>query len=122
MKIAIPSGTNNIETDVYASFGRAPFYLIYNTETAQGEFLTNLAATSPGGAGIKAAQFLVDRQVDALIAPRCGQNAADVINAANIRIFKSIDGSLSNNLKAMEEGRLELLDHIHPGFHGHGGR
>lgn len=122
MKIAIPSGTNNIEADVYASFGRAPFYWIYNTETAESEFLTNVAASSPGGAGIKAAQFLVDAYVDILITPRCGQNAADVVKVANISIYKSIDGSLSDNLKAWEEGRLELLDHIHPGFHGHGGR
>ncbi|MDP3386508.1 MAG: NifB/NifX family molybdenum-iron cluster-binding protein [Eubacteriales bacterium] len=121
MKIAIPAGRNNLSADVYASLARAPFFAVYDTDTTGVEFIDNSAASSQGGAGIKAAQILVDSHVDVLITPRCGQNAADAINAAKIQMYKSIDHSISDNLKAWEEGKLDLLNDIHPGFHGHGG-
>lgn len=121
MKIAIPVGKNNISADVYTSLSRAPFFAVYDTDSTDYEFIDNSAASSQGGAGVKAAQLLVDSHVEVLITPRCGQNAADAISATNIRMFKSIDHSISDNLKAWEEGKLALLDDIHPGFHGHGG-
>ena len=40
------------------------------------EILDNPAAQAEGGAGLQAAQFLVDQQAEALITVRCGQNAA----------------------------------------------
>ncbi|PKM68394.1 MAG: dinitrogenase iron-molybdenum cofactor biosynthesis protein [Firmicutes bacterium HGW-Firmicutes-18] len=121
MKIAIPADKNSLSADVYASLARAPFFAIYDTDTTGVEFIDNSAASSQGGAGIKAAQILVDSHVDVLITPRCGQNAADAINAAKIQMYKSIDHTISDNLKAWEEEKLELLNDIHPGFHGHGG-
>jgi predicted Fe-Mo cluster-binding NifX family protein len=121
MKIAIPADKNSLSADVYASLARAPFFAIYDTDTTGVEFIDNSAASSQGGAGIKAAQILVDSHVDVLITPRCGQNAADAINAAKIQMYKSIDHTISDNLKAWEEEKLDLLNDIHPGFHGHGG-
>ncbi|NLX84620.1 MAG: dinitrogenase iron-molybdenum cofactor biosynthesis protein [Synergistaceae bacterium] len=122
MKIAIPADDNNIDSTVCMSFGRTPFFLIYDTETDKAEFLTNSAASSQGGAGIKAAQTVVDAKVSALLTPRCGQNAADVFTAANIAIYKTEGTSLKENITAFKEGRLAILGEIHAGFHGkHGG-
>lgn len=121
MKIAIPAGEKSLTTDVYSSLARAPFFAVYDTDIADVKFIDNSAASSQGGAGIKAAQILVDSHVDILITPRCGQNAADAINVAKIRMYKSINHSISDNLKAWEEGKLDPLIDIHPGFHGHGG-
>ena len=56
MKIAIPVDEKSLESNVCVSFGRAPYYLIYDTETKESVFLDNSAAASTGGAGIKAAQ------------------------------------------------------------------
>ena len=49
-----------MQTDICESFGRAPYYLIYDTEKDEATFIDNSAATSTGGAGIKAAQVIVD--------------------------------------------------------------
>ena len=121
MKIAIPVDEKTMETSVCASFGRAPYFLIYDTETKESVFLDNSAAASQGGAGIKAAQTVVDSQVGALLTPRCGENAAEVINAARIKIYKTNSNSIKDNIAAFEAGKLSLLDEIHAGFHGHGG-
>ncbi|MHB8963964.1 MAG: NifB/NifX family molybdenum-iron cluster-binding protein [Saccharofermentanales bacterium] len=122
MKLAIPVDEKKIDADICISFGRTPYFLIYDTETKESTFLDNIAATSQGGAGIKAAQFLVDSKVDAMLTPRCGENAAAVIQAARIRIYKTAGTSVADNISAYVAGTLPLLEEIHAGFHGHGGR
>ncbi|SDY75099.1 NifB/NifX family molybdenum-iron cluster-binding protein [Tindallia californiensis] len=122
MKIAVPSEHQTLNAEVCPSFGRAPFYVIYDSENKTTDYLQNTAAGSQGGAGVQAAQFIVDQQVEAIITPRCGKNAAAVVQEAGIKLYRSISGSIENNLKAFEEQRLSLLEEIHAGFHRHGGR
>lgn len=113
MKIAIPLNENSITSSICQSFGRSPYFLIYETDTEESAFLDNPAATSQGGAGIKAAQLLVDNGIEALITPRCGGKAIDVINAANIKVYKTINSSIKENLESFNTGKLVLLDEIH---------
>jgi len=122
MKIAMPVDDKSIETSISQSFGRAPYFLIYDTESKESIFLDNSAAASQGGAGIKAAQTIVDNKVAALLTPRCGENAAEVINKANIQMFKVINDSIKDNIEALKDGKLALLEEIHAGFHNHGGK
>lgn len=122
MRIAIPVDEKNIETSVCQSFGRAPYFLIYDTDSKESEFIDNSAASSQGGAGIKAAQTVVDNKVGALLTPRCGENAAEVINAANIKIYQTTDASVLDNINAFIDGKLSLLGEIHAGFHNHGSK
>jgi len=122
MKIAIPVDDKSSESKVCISFGRTPYFLIYDTETKENTFMDNSAAASQGGAGIKAAQAVADEKVTALITPRCGQNAADVLNVANIKIYKTINDSIEENIEAFRKGKLSLLEEIHAGLHNHGGK
>ncbi len=121
MKIAIPVDEKNIGTNVCISFGRTPYFLLYDTETKESVFFDNSAAASTGGAGIKAAQAIVDNKADTLLTPRCGENAADVLKTADIKIFKTTTASAMDNIEAFIAGKLPLLEEIHVGFHGRGG-
>jgi predicted Fe-Mo cluster-binding NifX family protein len=120
MRIAMPVDDKSTETSVCQSFGRTPYFLVYDTESKESFYMDNSAAASQGGAGIKAAQTIVDNKVDALLTPRCGENAAEVIKAANIRIYKTINTSVTDNIDAFNAGKLALLTDIHAGFHNHG--
>ena len=81
----------------------------------------SIAGTDPtGGAGMQAAQFLVDREVGVLITPRCGEKAAEVLGAAGMEIFKSANKAAADDLAAYGEGKLERLSHFHGGFQGIG--
>jgi len=122
MKIAIPTDGNSTETNVCLSFGRTPYFMIYDTDSKESVFLDNSAAASQGGAGIKAAQSIVDSKASVLLTPRCGENAAEVIKAANIKIYKTINDSIMDNINALNEGKLALLEEIHAGFHGREGK
>ena len=118
----IPVEGQTMEEKVCQSFGRAPYFLIYDTKTKASNFIENSAANSQGGAGIKAAQTVVDNGVSALLTPRCGQNAANVINAANIKVYKTNNDLIMDNINDFNDGKLNTLDEIHPGFHGNGGK
>lgn len=123
MKIAIPVDEKEMATNVCVSFGRTPYFLIYDTETNESIFLDNSeAAASTGGAGIKAAQMIVDNKVNALLTPRCGENAAQVLKPANIEIFKTTGTSAKDNINDFIDGKLPLLEEIHAGFHNHGSK
>lgn len=116
MKIMIP--LDDDKKNICVSFGRAPFFLLHDTDKNESEFLENPAAQAQGGAGIKAAQFVVDNGAESLITVRCGENAAEVFKAAGIKIYKSQDSDAQENIKALKDGKLEELTHFHAGYHG----
>ena len=120
MKIAIPVNNKSLESGICQSFGRAPYFLIYDLESKESDFLENSAAISQGGAGVKAAQLIVDSEASALLTPRCGDNAADILKIANVKLYKTINESIWDNIKAFSEDKLSLLKDIHAGFHNHG--
>ena len=64
MKIAIPVDEKSLDSNVCVSFGRTPYFLIYDVDTKESVFLDNSAAASTGGAGIKAAQTIVDNKTN----------------------------------------------------------
>lgn len=121
MKLIVPVENKTLDAPVCPSFGRTPLFVLFNTESGNHEFLDNSAASSQGGAGIKAAQMLVDSGAAVLITYRCGENAAKVLDAAGIKMYKAQDGSVTDNIAKYKDGRLSLLTEIHPGFHHHGG-
>ncbi len=119
MIIAIPMDEKNLTGLVANNFGRAHYYLFYDLESDAANFVENPAAQSRGGAGIKAAQLIVDHQAKVLLTPRCGENAADVLIEAGIKLYRSLVGTAEANIVAYRAGTLEILSEIHPGLHGH---
>ncbi len=116
MKIMIPLDED--KKNVCVSFGRAPFFMVHDTDTEQTEYVENPGAEAQGGAGIKAAQCVVDHGCEVLITVRCGENAAEVFKAAGIKIYKSTHQMADVEIEAYLENKLEELTHFHAGFHG----
>lgn len=123
MKIAMPVDEQKMDTNICISFGRTPYFMIYDAATKSYSFIDNsAAASSQGGAGIKAAQVIVDQKVDVLLTPRCGENAAEVFKAANVKMYKTTTTSAIEMLEAYEQGKLVPLTEVHSGLHNHGGK
>lgn len=118
MRIAIPVENKSLDSNVCLSFGRAPYFLIYNVETKESDFVVNTAATAAGGAGIKAAQTIVDNKANALLVIQLGENAASVLKAADIKIYQAINTTAKENVEAFASNKLSLLERTHAGFHG----
>lgn len=118
MKIIIPVNEETENTEIAQSFGRAPFYMLYDTETKKTETIPNPATESPSGAGIKAAQTIVDSGAKVLLTIRCGNNAYDVLKGAGIKVMEASTGIAKDIIQAYIDGKLSELDTIHEGHHG----
>lgn len=122
MKIAIPMEEKSMSSSICVTFGRAPYFLIFDTDTEKETYIENPAAAAQGGAGIKAAQAMIDAGTEAVILPRLGQNAAEVFEAGQIALYKAEFGSVKHNIELLKNRKLAKLTEFHSGFHGHGGR
>ncbi len=49
MRIAIPMNEMRMESEVCVSFGRAPYFLVYDTQSDVSNFFENPGAASQGG-------------------------------------------------------------------------
>ena len=115
MIVAIP--VDETQTELCVSFGRAPYVLFCDTATGSRSASVNPGSEAQSGAGLKAAQQVVDGNAAALITVRCGENAAKVLQAAGVTIYQA-QGSVDAALEALQDGKLEKLTHFHPGFVG----
>lgn len=116
MKIAVPVDEQSLQSDVCISFGRTPFFLFYNTETKEESYFDNSAFNEQSGAGIKAAQKIVDEGAQVLLTRHCGENAAEVFEGS-VEIYRASVGTAQENIKAFQNGELQILTEIHPGYH-----
>lgn len=116
MKIVVP--VDEDQKTVCIVFGRSPFFMVYDSDTEKYQIVENLAASAQGGAGIKAAQSVVDLGADCLITVRCGENSAEILKAAEVQIYKSNKTDAKLNIEELKEGTLFKLTHFHGGYHG----
>ncbi len=89
MKIAIATNTGGLEDTVSPVFGRCPTYTIVEADGSDikdSRVIQNPAANAGGGAGIQAAQLLVNEGVGAALAGSFGPNASGVLAQAGIKM------------------------------------
>ncbi len=121
LRIAVPAEGKTMESEVCQSFGRTYYFVVVDSETSEFTVIDNEAASSEGGAGIKAAQAVADSGAGVVITFHCGKNAADVLKAANIKIMKAIPGTIADVVQKYKAGELNELSEIHAGYHKRGG-
>ena len=108
---------NEDKKTVCISYGRAPLFMKYDTETKEREFIVNEAADAAGGAGIKAAQMIIDNGAEVILTPRCGENAVEVLDVAKIKLYKTSSDDIDAELEKFAKGELNILSEVHKGLH-----
>ncbi len=86
MIVFITAKTSSLDSEVDDRFGRASFFIKIDTENDQMEAFENQAVNQSGGAGIAAAQFIIDHKGQAVISGNFGPNASGALRAANIKM------------------------------------
>jgi predicted Fe-Mo cluster-binding NifX family protein len=108
MKICITSQGSTLDAPVEERFGRAPYFMIIDTETGSSEAIENPFAGATGGVGPKAAQLLIARKVAALVSGMVGGNAREVLMAAGIQMYTyQSGGSVKDALEQFTNNKLE---------------
>ncbi len=116
MKIAVTSQGESIDSAIDERFGRCNFFVIIDPNNMEHEILPNEAIASSGGAGIRAVQALVNKNVEALITGNIGPNAFDVLRQAGVKVFRS-SGNVRDTVEKFKEGKLEEIKEANVGKH-----
>jgi predicted Fe-Mo cluster-binding NifX family protein len=107
MKLCISTTGSDLAARVDPRFGRAQGYIIIDSETKACECVQNPAAMAGGGAGTKAAQLVIDKGVQAVLTGNIGPNAFAVLNAAGIKIYTGVSGTVQDAVDAFSGGALK---------------
>lgn len=73
------------------------------------EAVENLAMSASGGAGIQAAQFVVERGAQAVLTGNVGPNAASVFQAADVPIYLISEGPVRQAVEMFQQGQLSAV-------------
>jgi len=98
MKLLISAQEPTIDSPKDDRFGRCQWLIKVDTETNEWHAFENPGTSQSGGAGIAAAQFVVDQKADVVISGDFGPHAAKAFHAAKIemRLF-------SDNVTTVQE-------------------
>jgi len=110
MKIAISSTGNDLLSQVDPRFGRCQGFLIFDSETSKFEYLSNEAINAAGGAGIKAAQLVVDNGAKVVITGNIGPNAFNVLAGAGIDTYGGVTGTVQSAIDNYKAGKLQKVN------------
>jgi len=107
MKVCITAQGATLESPAEDRFGRAPYFIVVESENGSFEAIKNPYADGGGGVGPKAAQVLIANNVKALISGQVGGNAKEVLAAAGIAMYSyKAGGSVKD---ALDQFTKDLL-------------
>ena len=109
MKICIPIVENKgLESDVNGHFGSSRDFLIYNTDGKKFEIRTNKDADHQHGM-CQPLKAIDGAAISVVIVGGLGAGALNKLNAAGIKVFGAIEGSVEQNINCFESGLLHEL-------------
>ncbi len=101
MRMAIPVTENeNLKSKIFAHFGSAPLFLIYDTDTRLSEVVQNSDSGHEHGTCQPMGQ-LQDKKIDGVVCAGMGMRAVQKFNEAGIKVYK-VD-SLDRTVKDVSE-------------------
>jgi predicted Fe-Mo cluster-binding NifX family protein len=122
MKIAISAEEETRDSLVDPRFGRCPFFTIYDSTKDTMQAIPNSAMGQMHGAGIHAAQMLLDIGVEVVLTGNLGPNAFNVLIQGGMKTFRVNPGDVNQAIQQYLKGRLSPIASAGPGHAGLGGR
>ena len=107
MKIAITSSGDNLDSQMDPRFGRCQYFVIVDPDTMDFEAMQNESAMASGGAGIQAAQTIINAGINTLITGNVGPNAFEVLSTAGIETMTGASGTVRQALELYKSSSLQ---------------
>ena len=107
MKIVVTSSGYDLDSPASPVFGRCPVYIFVDTETLEFEAVDNPAVGASGGAGIQAAQFVIEHGAQAVLTGNVGPNAYSGFQTAGVPVYLSTGGSVRQAVEMYQQGQLQ---------------
>ena len=109
MRIVVSAQGDTLDGMVSPVFGRCPVYLFVKSETMDFEAVPNPAMSQGGGAGIQAAQLVVNHGAEVVLSGNLGPNAYDVLQAAGVPSYLVGEGTVRQAVEAFLAGQLQPI-------------
>lgn len=111
MKIVFTSQSKNWDSALDERFGRAKGFVLFDEETKRISWHSNEDNLNAAhGAGIQAAQFVINTGASILITGQVGPKAFDLLKKSKIRIYKSENITIKEAYNKYILGELEKLN------------
>ncbi len=111
MKLCITAQGETLEAAVDPRFARAPYFIVYDTETDEWQAVGNAQnVQAAGGAGPQAAQNLASLGAEVVLTGHCGPNAYRTLSAAGIQTVVDVEGTVAQAVEQYKAGNLAPTD------------
>lgn len=88
MKVVVTSTGYDLDAPPTEVFGRCPRFLFVDTDSGDVTAVENPGASADRGAGVQAAQVVVDGGAEAVLTGRVGPRAMEVLERAGVRVHE----------------------------------
>ncbi len=105
--IALTVVSPDINSEMDPRFGRAAYLLLVDPKTMSWTSMPNPGKEASGGAGVRLAQLLSEKKVEAVISGRFGPKAADALEKAGIAMESLPSASTAQEALDHWKGRKE---------------
>ncbi|MGD2105294.1 MAG: NifB/NifX family molybdenum-iron cluster-binding protein [Anaerolineae bacterium] len=106
MRIVVSADGEGLVALASSVFGRCQAYVFVDTESMEAETVENPAIGQASGAGIQAAQFVVDEGAEAVITGNVGPNAYNVLQASGTPVYLLKGGTVRDVVEAYKKDQL----------------
>ncbi len=100
--VAISASAPNLDAAIDPAFGRCQYFILVDPAAQTYRTLPNPAADLAGGAGVKAAQYIVDMGATTVLTGMIGPNVERVFGSAGIQTITGLDGTIRDALGALD--------------------
>ncbi len=109
MRIAVSSQGTDLTSEVDPRFGRARFFLVFDTVDESLKVVENGSNSNAAqGAGIQAAENIARENVDIVVSGNFGPKAFAALGKAGVRAALWADGTVSEAIKLARGDQLEI--------------
>lgn len=109
MKIAIASQGSELTSMVDPRFGRARYFILYDTEEDSWNVIDNSQNTEAAhGAGVQTAQRVIDSGATMIVSGNYGPKAAGILEAAGIATTMWSEGTVADAIELAKSNRLPM--------------
>lgn len=111
MKIAVCAKSQGMESIADDRFGRAEYYVIFDTDSRASDTVENAAKNESAGAGGSAVRLLSKQGVEVVLVPELGPKAVDAVNGFEMKAYRYVDRkTVRETIAAFQADDLQQIE------------
>jgi len=105
-KVAIASSGTTLSSPVAIQFDTSPYFIITDPVQKKYKVVANPNANDPGNQGVQTAQYMVDLNVENVVASNFNPMAENTLHMLRINIYSGVTGTVSDILNSYLSAQL----------------